>query len=189
MDPLLAKAEPIRNGDSTSVITYLRRGKKHCVMAILQPERGVSRCERNNSAHTKVREEGGGGDAPGAGAEIPCSPWRRPLWGRLSLCSPWRSMVEQISTCSSWRTPCQSRWMPEGGCDPVESPYQSRFAGRTCDPVGDPHWSTLFRKDCTPCKDPMLEQFMKNCSPWEDPMLEKCVENCLLWEGPHTGAE
>ena len=28
-------------------------------------------CERNNSADTKVREEGGGGGAPGARAEIP----------------------------------------------------------------------------------------------------------------------
>jgi len=28
MDPLLAKAEPISNGGSTSVITYLRRGRK-----------------------------------------------------------------------------------------------------------------------------------------------------------------
>ena len=26
-------------------------------------------------------------------------------------CSPWRSTVEQISTCSLWRTPHQSRWM------------------------------------------------------------------------------
>ena len=32
-------------------------------------ERGVRICERNNSADTKVSEEGGGGGAPGAGAE------------------------------------------------------------------------------------------------------------------------
>jgi len=29
-DPPLAKAEPVSNGGSASVITYLRRGKKHC---------------------------------------------------------------------------------------------------------------------------------------------------------------
>ena len=40
----------------------------------LQPERGVRRCERNNSADTKVSEEGGGGGAPGATAEIPLQP-------------------------------------------------------------------------------------------------------------------
>ena len=31
-------------------------------------------CERNNSADTKVREEGGGGGAPGTGGEIPLQP-------------------------------------------------------------------------------------------------------------------
>ena len=34
----------------------------------------MRRCERNNSADTKVSEEGGGGGAPGAGAEIPLQP-------------------------------------------------------------------------------------------------------------------
>ena len=34
-------------------------------------ERGVRRCERNNSADTKVSEEGGGGSAQDAGAESP----------------------------------------------------------------------------------------------------------------------
>jgi len=33
----------------------------------------VRRCERNNSADTKV-SEGGGGGCPGAGAEIPLQP-------------------------------------------------------------------------------------------------------------------
>ena len=40
----------------------------------MQLERGVRICERNNSAGTKVSEEGGGGGAPGAGAEIPLQP-------------------------------------------------------------------------------------------------------------------
>jgi len=31
MEPLLAKAKPISDGSSTSVITYLRRGKKNVV--------------------------------------------------------------------------------------------------------------------------------------------------------------
>ncbi|GAB0184528.1 AN1-type zinc finger protein 5-like [Grus japonensis] len=42
----------------------------------------------------------------------------------------------------------------EGGCDPMESPGQSRFAGRTCDLTGDPRWSSLFLKVCAPWKDP-----------------------------------
>ncbi|PKU38822.1 protein pxr1-like [Limosa lapponica baueri] len=39
-----------------------------------QAERGVRICESNNSADTKVSEEGGGGDAPSARAEIPLQP-------------------------------------------------------------------------------------------------------------------
>ena len=34
----------------------------------------MRRCERKNSADTKVSEEGGGGGAPGSGAEIPLQP-------------------------------------------------------------------------------------------------------------------
>ena len=33
-DPLLAKAEPISDAGSISVITYLRKGKKHCAAAV-----------------------------------------------------------------------------------------------------------------------------------------------------------
>ena len=40
----------------------------------LHSERGVRICERNNSADTKVSEEGGGGGAPGTRAEIPLQP-------------------------------------------------------------------------------------------------------------------
>jgi len=42
-------------------------------------------------------------------------------------CSPWRPAMEQISTCSLGRTPHWSRWMPEGGCDPVGRPHWSRL--------------------------------------------------------------
>jgi len=59
MDPPLAKAKPISDRDSTSVITYLRgKDKKTCGEKAV--EKGVRRCERNNSADTKVSEEGGG---------------------------------------------------------------------------------------------------------------------------------
>ena len=34
----------------------------------------MRRCEKNNSADTKISEEGGGGGAPGARAEIPLQP-------------------------------------------------------------------------------------------------------------------
>jgi len=61
----LAKAKPVSDSGSTSVITYLRRGKKAAGKRQLR-----ERSERNNSADTKVSEEGGGGCAPGIGVEF-----------------------------------------------------------------------------------------------------------------------
>ena len=76
MDPLLAEAEPISHGGSTSGIMYLRRvGGTLCNCS----RRGVRICESNNSADTKVSEEGGGGGAPGPGAEIPLQPAERTM--------------------------------------------------------------------------------------------------------------
>jgi len=58
-DPPLAKARPISDGGSTSVIIYLRKRRKK-LQCNGSEERGMRRCERNNSADTKVNEEGGG---------------------------------------------------------------------------------------------------------------------------------
>ncbi|GAB0193217.1 epimerase family protein SDR39U1 [Grus japonensis] len=74
MDPLLAKAEPISDGDSASGILYFKKRGENKHQEQLQAERGVRMCERNNSADTKVSTEGGAGGAPGAGAEIPLQP-------------------------------------------------------------------------------------------------------------------
>jgi len=43
--------------------------KKNLCECILQQETGARICERNNSADTKINEEGGVGGAPGAGVE------------------------------------------------------------------------------------------------------------------------
>ena len=119
-DPLLVKPEPGGDGGSASGITYLRRGKKPAAQqcnSVLR--RGVRIWQRNNSTDTKVSEEGGGGGVADIRAEIPLHPWSRPWWGRLSPCSPWRSMVDQIFTCSPGRS--TSRYPPAaqggaGGC-------------------------------------------------------------------------
>ena len=71
-DPPLAKAEPISDGGRASGITYLRQGKK--LLCNSSRKRGVRISDRNNSADTKVSEEGGRGGAPGAGAEISLQP-------------------------------------------------------------------------------------------------------------------
>ncbi|CAN0345005.1 unnamed protein product, partial [Bubo scandiacus] len=82
MDPPLAKAKNISDSGSTSVITCLRRGKK-TVQGQLQPEIRVRICGRNHSADTKVSAEGGGGGAPGTGAEIPLQPVVQPMVRQL----------------------------------------------------------------------------------------------------------
>ncbi|GAB0188921.1 acid sphingomyelinase-like phosphodiesterase 3b [Grus japonensis] len=64
---LLAKAKPI----SASVITYLRRRK---TLRESFCSRREEREDVRNSADTKVSADGGGGGAPGAGAEIPLQP-------------------------------------------------------------------------------------------------------------------
>ncbi|GAB0189094.1 zinc finger and BTB domain-containing protein 5 [Grus japonensis] len=167
----LAKAELMSDGTSSSVITYLRKGKNHCATA--------AGSERNHYVYTKVREDEGGGDAPGTMVKT--------MVMQIAACGgPQRS---RYPPCTPWRTPYQGRWMcPEGRCDPMESLHWSRFSGRTCDPTQYPHWSSLFLKDCTPWKGPALVQLMKNCSLWEGPTLEKFIKDCLLWEGLHTGA-
>jgi len=78
-------------------------------------------------------------------------------------------------------TPRRSRWMPEGGCDPVGSPVLEQAPARTggpvergahtgagllraCDPMGDPCWSSLFLKDCSLWEGPTLVQSVKSCT-------------------------
>jgi len=57
-DPLLAKAKPFSDGDSASGI--FKKGEKTWVTAFADGERS------ENSAGTKVSDEGGGGGGPGA---------------------------------------------------------------------------------------------------------------------------
>ncbi|KAF4803257.1 hypothetical protein TURU_018696 [Turdus rufiventris] len=126
IDPLLAKAKSISDGDSTSEIPELRMGAKSFSLAVR--ERHEMRiCDTNNSADTKVSGEGTGG-APGTRAEIPlqgmvrqlcpCSP-RRITGVQRSTCNPWRITGMQRSTCSPWRILCWSRRMTKGSCDPM----------------------------------------------------------------------
>ncbi|XP_072711964.1 A-kinase anchoring protein 7 isoform X4 [Ciconia boyciana] len=107
-------------------------------------------------ADTQVSEEGRGGGAPGAGAEIPLQSMVKTTMRQAVPLQPMAVKVEQIFTCSPWRTPRQSRWMcPKEAVTLWEahaggswqdlwthgerSPCWSRFAGRTCDPVERTH--------------------------------------------------
>ena len=60
-DLSLAKAKPISDGGSSSVITYLRKGRKKLGGQMAGRRELVRRYESKNSADTKVSEEGGGG--------------------------------------------------------------------------------------------------------------------------------
>ena len=123
----------------------------------------VRTCERNNPADTKVSEEGGGGDALGAGAEIPLQPMVKTL-------------VRQVVPL-----PMEVHGRADIHLQPVEAPTPEQVdtSEGGCDPVGSPHWSSVLLKDCTPWKGPMLEQFVKNCTPWEGHTLQKFIEDCL----------
>ena len=110
----------------------------------LQLERGVRICERNNPADTKVSEEGGGGGAPGARAEIPLQPVVKTMVRQAVPLQP----MEVHGGADIHLHPRWSRWMPEGGCDPVESPCWSRLLAEPVDP-----WR----------EEPMLEQVC-----WQD---------------------
>ncbi|GAB0210172.1 hypothetical protein GRJ2_003483000 [Grus japonensis] len=159
-DPLLAKAEPISDSGSTSVITYLRRGKNCCTTAAA--ERGVRICERNNSADTKG-SGGGGGGVPGTRAEIPLQPVEKTIVRQAVPLQPMEVNGGADIHLQPLEDPTPEQVdVPKGDCDSVESLHWSRFAGRTCDPVGNPCWSSLVLKDCTLWKGPTLEQFMKN---------------------------
>ncbi|CAM9267070.1 unnamed protein product [Bubo scandiacus] len=129
MDPPLAKAETISNSGSASGIMYLRKEKKKTTQ--LQLKRRVRMCERNNSADTKISEEGGGGGAPGARAEIPLQPLVQTMVGQAVPLQPVDDPTpEQVD-------------VSEGGCDPLGSPCWSRLLAGPVDP-----WR----------QEPMLEQ-------------------------------
>ena len=83
-----------------------------------------------------VKKEGGGGS-------------RDARAGSLHLQLVLETMVRQLVPLQSMEvhggadihlqpmegTPCWSRWMPEGSCDPMGSPTLEQASGRTCGPV------------------------------------------------------
>ncbi|GAB0188269.1 EH domain-containing protein 4 [Grus japonensis] len=177
MDLPLAKAKPkpISDGGSASGITKLRRGKKNH-QEQLKPETRVRICERNSPAATKVSAEGGGGDAPGARAEIPLQPVEKTMVRQAVHLQPMEDDGEQISTCSLWRTPCQSRW---------------RHLKEAVTLWVSPCWSRLLAGPLAPWRqDTMLEQVCwQDLWPHGGPTLEQSgPEGLHPMEGTHTGA-
>lgn len=131
------------------------------------------------------------------GLEIPCSPWWGPWWGWLLPCSPCKSLVKQVSTCS----PCKTS-MGACGCALKEATACGRAqaragscrncklwrwvrtgAGLMAKPVtlgGEPNWNNVFLKDWSSWNRLMMEQLWKNCSLWEGFTLDRLVEDCPM---------
>jgi len=56
-------------------------------------------------------------------------------------------------------TPCRSRWMPEGSCDPMGSPVLEQASARTCRPVeGGAHTRAGLLEGLVTLWGPTLEQ-------------------------------
>ncbi|GAB0181411.1 hypothetical protein GRJ2_000606400 [Grus japonensis] len=105
--------------------------------------------ERNNSADTKASEEGGGGGAPGARAEIPLQPLEK-------------TMVRQAVPLQ----PMKVHGRADIHLQPMEDPVleQVKTPEGGCDSVGSPHWSRLLAGPVDPWREePTLEQVC-----WQD---------------------
>ena len=89
----------------------------------LQPERGVRICKRNNSADTEISEEGGGGGAPGTGAELPLQPMMKTMVRQAVPLQPMEVNGGADLHLQPGKDPTPEQGdVPEGGCDPVGSP-------------------------------------------------------------------
>lgn len=96
--------------------------------------------------------------------------------------SPGSSMMEERSTCSPRKTPCQRtlRYLKEAAaCG--EKPTQEQLFWQELWLVVHPHWSSPLVKDCTPERRLTPEQFLKNSSPCEVPRRKKLMKDCILW--------
>jgi len=91
--------------------------------------------ERNNSADTKVSEEGGGGGAPGSGADIPLQPVERTVVRQAVPLQPMEVHGGADLHLQPMEDPTPEQVdVPKGGCDSMESPRWSRLLPGPVDP-------------------------------------------------------
>jgi len=193
--PLLAKAKPISDGNSTSRTTKIRRGRKPKWQIYL--ERRVRIHERNNSADSQGQcRSRGRRYTRHWSRDFPLQPVEKAMVKQAVPLQPTEVQgihlqpVEETPRWSRWMSPHEAltlwricagagSWQELWTCG-KRSPCRSRFAGRARDPMGDPRWSSLFLKGFTLWEGPTLGQFMKNCSLWEGLTLEQFVEDPTL---------
>ena len=135
----------------------------------------MRRCERNNSADTKVREERRGRRCPKCRRREPsvatrdedrgeagCSPIVHggPQWSRSPPVAYGGHHAgaggRPKEAVTLWRACARADSWQDLWTSGESRPRWSRFAGRACDLVGVPRWSSLFLKHCTPWQGPML---------------------------------
>lgn len=89
-----------QTSDGISVMTYLRKGKKHCA-ATLRSKKNAKEIILQRAGPEKEREE----VLPVPDQRFPCCPWRIPCWSSLYYCSPCRMMAEQMLTTQAMDLP------------------------------------------------------------------------------------
>jgi len=120
MEVPLARTEPISNGGSTSATNVFKNGGKSCCTTVCI----VRLCERNNSADTKVSEEGGEGGALDARAEISLQPVEKTMVRQAVPLQPMEVNSGADIHLQPTEDPMPEQMdVPKGGCDPVESPW------------------------------------------------------------------
>jgi len=124
---------------------------------------------------TPVSGEGGGGGAPGIGAEIPLQLVEKTMVRRAVPLQP----MEVHGGAGTYLQPMEDPTLeqvdePKRCCDPVERPCYSRLSAGPVEPWRGAHTGAGLLAGLV--------------TPWEGPMLEKFMEDSVLWEGPHVGA-
>lgn len=133
-------------------------------MAYVREERG-KRSERNNSADTSVREEGGGEVLQAPELRFPLQPWRRPWWSRLSHCSQYHAKAG-IHPAAHGGLHTRTWLHPEGNCSSWRATAEAGF-WQELPGVGDPHSRGLFLKGCTLWSGPYMAAVLEKLQPVE----------------------
>lgn len=161
----LAKAGPVSNTGSSSVVTYIQQGKNCCPAAVKEDWMWEKQLRHQGQQRRTGR-----------------TPW---CAGEEVLLQP----VEQIILQATEGPMPEQMDVTSGKMQAAEwSPCRSSFSDRTCDAQSNLHCCSLFLKDCTLWKGLALRQFLRNCSPQEWPTLEELMKDYLPWEGSLAGA-
>lgn len=173
---------------------YSRRGIKLCNSSSSPREKR----EKAQQTLRPVKKEGPGG-VPGIGEEILLQSVVKTMVRQLCPCIPWRSIVDQRSTCLLWRIPhIGAHGCSKEAVTAMESPQWSRFwLNLWTHGQRSPGWLaglvSPWRAQAGAMENIVIPEIVhqwegttlgrfKTCSLWE--WLEKLMKDCLPWDGP-----